>query len=290
MSKATEPANRLDFLFNQRANVDAERTRTVEGIDEAIYRLLAPKFANWSDLAKALAKFDACGPLTEKPNGYQLNQFGEPEAWVRFEGLSSVPERERPYLHDWLLDTDGCVRVDFDNCILERSEDESILIFEPDHRRTRLPSIVLSHGTGSTFVELDDACLDVDGDTDEGRIAYLIEQAMESAGYFPGVFHVTDRDGSLKPFSTSERAKAYAEKSTPAVGDLINCEDDEGLRIVEVDSRSKSVTYATQDIDGRELRQAPNERRYNTCNVLTETLRWDPKSGAWVRDLSGYDV
>lgn len=186
----------LDQLFERRESLDTDRHNALGVVDDDIYALLETQWNDWLRLEDAVAR------LESKPDGYQFDRSGDIEAWIRFDA-SDVAERERPYFSDYM--SESCIQVEFEQDCLTRSEGLSIVIQEPERRRSNVP-YVYDQDTRKE-VPLDDFT-DVDGDIDEELLAHLLELYMVSTGCFPGIFYA-DLHGNVSLFETVERAKAY---------------------------------------------------------------------------------
>ena len=179
-------------LFEALEKAKVDHKKTVTDLKDRIYQELFPRFSNWHDLKIALVNL-------ENSENFQWNSFGEPDGivrWTRFPELRNVADNEIEYLKRYLRD-EHHVFINLDHGCLQTSEGPSLIINSDGD--------VYDQDSSKVIIKKSDY-VDEFGNKDETKRNELIEQWMECAGYFPGVF-LEGMSGDLFLVDTQPKTK-----------------------------------------------------------------------------------
>ena len=168
--------------------------KSIQSLIEKLNAHAAEHDAIESELQKEYNKlFADCGHLqaaikaVENSSEYSQNRLGEIVSWIRYPELSAFKDCSR-YLAEYLREY-HFIDADFENACLMFSQGRNLIINDDGD--------VYDEDSGKWIISKSDYA------TPAGR-NLLIEQWMESTGYYPGVFRV-DRHGNVFHINTQEK-------------------------------------------------------------------------------------
>ncbi len=186
---------KLKTLFTQLTQAENENNQRIQEIKAKIQESLSAQYADWKELQTALENIENYKDIE------YMADFDGISAWVRFRGLSDVPEQEREYLENY-VSTVSCARVDWENdALLSYLGDEELIINVDGRKHDRGV-----YQSGRQIIA-ENEYMDDNGEVDKVKRNELIEMHMEKTGFFPGVFTI-DQHGNVFPVNTqAEKAK-----------------------------------------------------------------------------------
>lgn len=186
-------------LFEQRTDAEVAGKLRVDHFNVLIQKELERQWEDSKELQKALVDAENATEYMGKEEGIY--------SWFRVNFLGRVEEREREFFEVYAQEKG--FSVDWENDCLEVYHGDDNYLIQSDTRR--------DNGVWcSGKLVIDESEYKVDGDVDEEKLAFLIEERMNKEGYFPGVFEVSQH-GDVTHFETVKRAEAY--KARPKTDD-----------------------------------------------------------------------